>query len=236
VESLRAPGSRIDIEHPEGYVSETLFKGSGSSQAAAVVSGSVALLLDARPELTPDQVKKLLTSTASDAKGNTMFVGRGLVNIAAAAAKQTPTDDRSAQTTNRSNGLGSLEAARGSEHVYLDGVRLEGEITAQGVAWDGASWTGASWTGASWTGASWTGASWTGASWLGASWTGASWTGASWLGASWTGASWTGASWTGASWTGASWTGASWTGASWTGASWAGASWTGASWTGAGWM
>ena len=62
IESLRVPGSFIDQEHPEGYVDEQLFKGSGSSQAAAVVAGGVALLLDARPDLTPDEIKSLLMS------------------------------------------------------------------------------------------------------------------------------------------------------------------------------
>ena len=45
-QGLVMPGSRVDQEHPEGYVSTTLFRGSGSSQAAAVVSGAVALLLE----------------------------------------------------------------------------------------------------------------------------------------------------------------------------------------------
>ncbi len=229
IESLRAPGSRLDTQHPEGRIDHTLFKGSGSSQATAVVSGAVALLLDVRPELTPDQVKYLLNTTTTRAKGDQRFVGNGLINVATAARAATPGAE-AVQHGPRSDGSGSLEAARGSQHVTLDGATLSGEITFNGASWTGASWTGASWTGASWTGASWTGASWTGASWTGASWTGASWTGASWTGASWTGASWTGASWTGASWTGASWTGASWTGASWTGASWTGASWTTSSW------
>jgi len=235
IDSLRDPGSRVDVEHPEGYVSPTIFRGSGSSQATAVVSGAAALLLSAYPNLTPDQVKALLTTTTAPISASNSIVGSGVVNVSNAFAA-APTAPLTAQTWTHSTGTGSLEATRGGEHIVRNGTPLTGEVTANGASWTGASWTGASWRGASWTGASWTGASWRGASWTGASWTGASWTGASWTGASWTGASWTGASWTGASWTGASWTGASWTGASWTGASWRGASWTGASWTGAGWQ
>src|SRR3954470_1774451 len=40
-------------------------KGSGTSQAAAMVSGAVALMLSKDPTLTPDQVKFLLRGTAS---------------------------------------------------------------------------------------------------------------------------------------------------------------------------
>ena len=47
-----------------GDVSGRLFRGSGTSQAAAVVSGAAALLLQAYPQLTPDQVKAALVSTA----------------------------------------------------------------------------------------------------------------------------------------------------------------------------
>ncbi|HEV7203711.1 MAG TPA: S8 family serine peptidase [Jatrophihabitans sp.] len=231
--ALRSYGSQVEADNPNALVAPSYIKGSGTSEAAAVTSGAVAVLLQARPDLTPDQVKRILTRTARPiAKTPVQRQGAGRLDLAGAlgvpggpAQTQTPV----------SNGLGSLEASRGGHNVQTDcnGVTtvIQGEIDVRCQPWDGASWTGASWTGASWTGASWTGASWTGASWTGGSWTGASWTGASWTGASWTGGSWFGASWTGASWTGASWTGASWTGASWTGASWTGASWTGGSWS-----
>ncbi len=235
----RSYGSLIEEDNPNALISPSYIKGSGTSQAAAVTSGAVALLLDARPGLTPDQVKHILMSNAKPLAGESRYEqGSGRLDL-----KHTNTEAAgfAIQQLPVATGLGSLEASRGGRHVQVDCGEdgtpdvIVGEITADCQKWDGASWTGASWTGASWTGASWTGASWTGASWTGGSWTGASWTGASWTGGSWTGASWTGASWTGASWTGASWTGASWTGASWTGASWTGGSWTGGSWTGGSW-
>src|SRR5690349_7855076 len=65
---LRDPGSYIDVNYPTGLVpgdtTGRLFRGSGSSQAAAVTSGAVALLLQKRPTLTPDQVKAILMATA----------------------------------------------------------------------------------------------------------------------------------------------------------------------------
>ena len=119
VASLRAPGSMIDEMHPEGRVNARLFKGSGTSQSAAMVSGAAALLLQHRPNLTPDQVKALLTSTATklpnvDAQGQ----GAGLVNVRAAQKALTPT---AVQTWPRATGLGSLEKARGTVHLVMKG-------------------------------------------------------------------------------------------------------------------
>ncbi|MEU0553104.1 S8 family serine peptidase [Dactylosporangium sp. NPDC006015] len=67
--SLRDPGSHLDQTYPGARVGDRYFRGSGSSQAAAVTSGGIALLLQKRPTLTPDQVKALLKSTATALPG-----------------------------------------------------------------------------------------------------------------------------------------------------------------------
>ena len=243
VVSLRNPGSFADEFYPEARVADRFFLGSGTSQAAAVFSGAVALLLDQRPELTPDQVKQLLThNTATWIDGaSAMCQGAGSLDLSAALDARTPTAPSSAQTYQFSDGSGSLEAARGTNHVYDEGVALEGEIDIMSSPWNGYScstivvridkvktrvftcdslWDDGTFNGASWSGASWSGASWSGASWSGALWSGASWSGASWSSKSWSSASWSGASWSGASWSSASWSGASWSGDTWAGLSW----------------
>jgi len=213
VVSLRDPGSRIDLEHASARVGERFFRGSGTSQAAAVVSGAAAVLLQQRPNLSPDQVKALLTSSARPlTQADPEAQGAGILDLKAAAAAPTPT---AAQSWPQSLGTGSLELARGSSHVTVNGVRVSGEQSVFLTTWDAFGWvtslvSGTAWSGGSWTGNSWTGNSWTGGSWLGNSWTGNSWTGNSWTGNSWTGNSWTGNSWTGNSWTGDSWSSAGW--------------------------
>ncbi|MDJ0961829.1 MAG: S8 family serine peptidase, partial [Acidimicrobiia bacterium] len=47
--SLRAPGSTIDKAYPGAAVTDRLFLGSGTSQAAAVVAGAAALVLQQHP-------------------------------------------------------------------------------------------------------------------------------------------------------------------------------------------
>ena len=228
--AARSYGSTVESENPKALIAPSYIKGSGSSQAAAVVSGSAALLIQQRPTLTPDQVKKLLMGTASPiANTPATTQGAGRVNVGGALAGDP---GAAVQQALAATGTGSIDASRGGRYVqtdcFADGTIdvIQGEITDRCEAWNPAAWTGNSWTGNSWTGNSWTGNSWTGNSWTGNSWTNASWTGNSWTGGTWTGNSWTGNSWTGNSWTGNSWTGNSWTGNSWTGNSWTGNSWT----------
>lgn len=223
--SLRDPGSQIDTDHPGAVVQERFFRGSGTSQAAAVVAGAAALLLDARPDLNPDQVKRLLTSSATPLLGaGVRAQGAGRLNVNAASLLPALL---SQQPWAASTGTGSLEAARGSSHVAEDGVELVGERDIMGSAWNGARWAPSSTAGAAWSGGTWNGVDWAGSCWCGASWSGVT----TWEGRSWTGRSWTGPSWTADEWLGRSWTGRSWTGRSWTGRSWTGRSWTGRSWT-----
>jgi subtilisin family serine protease len=62
---LRVPGSVLDQQYPGARVGTRFFRGSGTSQAAAVVSGAVALVLQQRPTAKPDEVKSLLKNSAT---------------------------------------------------------------------------------------------------------------------------------------------------------------------------
>ncbi|HUE86978.1 MAG TPA: S8 family peptidase, partial [Vicinamibacterales bacterium] len=68
VVSLLAPGSALARRFPErtvlGEGANGYFELSGTSQAAAVVSGAAALLLESQPQLHPLQVKVLLQASA----------------------------------------------------------------------------------------------------------------------------------------------------------------------------
>jgi serine protease AprX len=203
--SLRNPGSWADRQYPTARVGERFFRGTGTSQSTAVVSGAVALMLQARPDLQPDEVKALLAQSATDLKR--FDAGAGAIHVA--RATMTRLRLPALQAWPPATGLGSIEESRGTSHVADEGEELQGEIDIFGTAWDGRSWTEAAWAGRSWTGGDWMGRSWTGRSWTTDSWAGRSWTGRSWTGQSWTGRSWTGRSWTGRSWTGRSWTGSS---------------------------
>jgi serine protease AprX len=226
--TARSYGSEVERANPRALVAPSYIKGSGTSEAAAVVSGLAALIVKAHPTWTPDQVKAAIKNTATDMGLGKNRQGKGRVSLAAA---MTTNPGAASQQTIRSTGLGSLESARGTAHVVaLCGdpavaTDIVGEKDVYCNPWDGSAWSGSVWSGNAWTGAAWSGSVWSGSSWGGASWSGSSWGGASWSGGVWSGSSWGGASWSGSSWSGASWSGSSWSGASWSGASWSGSSW-----------
>jgi serine protease AprX len=237
VVSLRSPGSYLDTSYPGARSGDRLFRGSGTSQAAAVVSGAAALLLQQRPRMTPDQVKALLMSTAQRLpEADPIAQGDGMLDLHAARDAATP---RAVQTWPRATGLGSLEAARGSMNLEYDGARLEGEFDVRGRTWDPVAWSRAAAAGTTWTGASLKGSTTSDGAWNGLGWyesgPATALGGFTWSGHSWSGMTWSGMTWAGHSWSGHSWSGHSWSGHSWSGHSWSGDSWSGHSWSGAGW-
>ena len=179
--SARAPGSFIDLNYPDGRVagdvSGTLFRGSGTSQAAAVVSGSAALLLQAYPDLTPDQVKFALTSSADRLQNaSEIAAGAGSLDLEGAldtARLLSGTDSPAAELRAAavqgflaSTGQGSIDAARGgSVLVDADGNELTGEVDVQGNTWNPAAWWQATANLSAWSGGSWLGSTWTGDDW-----------------------------------------------------------------------
>jgi Subtilase family len=213
IASYRVVNSYIDQLASEGRVNYRLLKGTGTSQAAAVVSGAVALLLDHRPSLTPDQVKALLTSTAKPIPNEPAEAqGSGTINLFGARTARTPT---ATQTWERATGTGSIELARGSAHVVVGDADLAGEQDARGYGWDGNHWSADAWNGTSWSGGSWAGNHWSGGNWNGNHWSGNHWSGNHWSGNHWSGDQWSGNHWSGNHWSGNHWSNDVWSGFTW---------------------
>jgi len=86
--AVSAPGVDILAPAPDGTYQLT----TGTSVAAAEVSGIAALLLERNPSLTPNQVRKILMDTAKDlgAKGRDRDYGAGLVNALKAVESAKP--------------------------------------------------------------------------------------------------------------------------------------------------
>lgn len=82
--TVSAPGVDVVIADPD----RSYYEGWGTSAAAAFVSGAVALVKAAHPDLSPAQIKKLLEDTASDRPGGGRDDARGHGTVDPAAALQ----------------------------------------------------------------------------------------------------------------------------------------------------
>ncbi len=148
-----AIGSAFQTLCPQCVVDGQYLRIGGTSMSAPVVAGAAALLLQARPDLNPDQVKGLLI-------GNT-----------------NATSDRARQL-NISRAL-SAYIGRGANQGLVPNPAVAAVLVAAGIDPTRATWTKATWTKATWTKASWTKATWTRATWTGgvaAPWARATWT------------------------------------------------------------
>ena len=203
IQGLRVPGSYIDQNHPQGAIDGRYFRGSGTSQSAALTTGAVALVLQKYPGFAPDQVKAFLLQGAAHLSGySARLQGNGELALAGMLSLGPA---KSGQGYQWSTGTGSLELARGTDHLTRDGVILSGEQDIFGMAFDSTAMAVAEAACSSWSGGTWNGSSWSGSSWSGSSWSGSSWSGSSWSGSSWSGSSWSGSSWSGSSWSTAGW-------------------------------
>ena len=230
VVSLRVPGGFVDDNYADtGAVDVRMFRGSGSSQSSAVVAGAAALIVQQRPSATPDQVKRLLMSSATPLPGQTLQQqGSGQIDLRTALRAATPSYT---QRWERSKGNGSIQSSRGSFLVVMDGVKLEGDVDIFGRELKTIHLAAARNRGAAWVGGVWFGRSL--ASGLGATsvfvpitpWAGRTWSGRTWSSLAWSGRTWSGRTWSGRTWSEQAWSGRTWSGRTWSDQSFASASW-----------
>ncbi len=218
VAGLRVPGSYLDQQYgATSGVGGRFLRGSGTSQSAAVVSGSVALMLQKRPGLTNNQVKDLLRKTADPLLAYSNSQGEGEVRVSSALSGLTLAGS---QSHTRSTGCGSLDAARGGYRVESTGVQLTGEKDVFGKALSSSTHASKAASAAAWTGGAWNASTMTGTGYTGTTWNGVTWAGNDWAGQAWSVRGNTPAVWDGRSWAGGYWAGRSWAGRSWATGAW----------------
>lgn len=157
--SHRAPDSTLDAMRPLARQGETYFRGSGSSQATALVAGTAALMLQAAPTLTPDETKAALVGTTSRDLAGQSGAGSGLVHAGRAVQAAKLGAFRAAPANMNltpASGTGSIDASRGSNKVYAEWKevgkpeQLSGEVDALGAPWLASEWVARPWTATNW--------------------------------------------------------------------------------------
>ena len=132
----KAPGTK--------HLSDGLYRGSGTSQATAIVSGLAALLLAEHPAATPAQVKASLRCAAEPLRGNRD--GSGL-----------------AQTT--------ATLCAGADGQAFDGSGdATGEVNFDANAWAANAWAANAWAANAWAANAWAANAWAANAWAAEDW------------------------------------------------------------------
>ncbi|GIV96239.1 MAG: hypothetical protein KatS3mg057_0896 [Herpetosiphonaceae bacterium] len=157
VSVLVSRGAYLPRTHPDHIVYNSegdanYFRMSGTSMAAPVVAGAVALLLQDEPGLTPDQVKYRLKATAVDDPAiwpayNPALAGAGYLDIFAAV-----------------NGTTSTSANTGTQASKLLMTGSE-SINWNSTTWDSVNWGSVNWGSVNWGSVNWGSVSWDSTFW-----------------------------------------------------------------------
>ncbi|MFN8444063.1 MAG: S8 family peptidase [Caldilineaceae bacterium] len=153
VSLLASDDCNISLNHPGNIVQSAngfhYLRISGTSMSSAVVAGAAALLVQDRPDLTPDQIKYRLMATANKdwSHYTSAQAGAGYLDILAAI---NGTTSQSANTNIVASNLlwtGSTPAVWGS------------------VNWNSVNWNSVNWNSVNWNSVNWNSLNWTSVSW-----------------------------------------------------------------------
>ncbi len=128
---------------PGGHGARTGFVASGTSVASAVVAGAAALLLQAQPNLNPDQVKYLLTASATPLPGEP-GAGAGIINVARALELLRNYTSSAAVPTANNDYLPNQLLSTGPEPVDWTSVNWNS------VNWNSVNWNSVNWNSVNW--------------------------------------------------------------------------------------
>ena len=142
---LASPDCTIAVQHPEALYSNNFLRLSGTSMSAGVASGAVALLLQARPNLNPDQVKWALMNSATPLRQP--GAGAGILNVWAAI-------NLGRYGTANTGTTASKLLWTGDEPVNWGSVNW-GSVNWGSVNWGSVNWGSVNWGSVNWGSVNW---------------------------------------------------------------------------------
>lgn len=149
------------------------FRLTGTSMAAPVVSGVVALLLQKNPDLTPDQVKYILTRTASNFSGSRDTVGAGVVDAYAVLTSNKMGVANKGIRPSDSFARQMYDLIYGQPLSWKDPHYMG--IDWENLAWDNLAWDNLAWDNLAWDNLAWDNLAWDNLAWDNLAWDAGEW-------------------------------------------------------------
>jgi serine protease AprX len=214
--SLRVPGSALDMLFPDRVVTAhngaTYIRLSGTSMSTPVVAGAIALLLQRRPDLSPDQVKWLLMNTAqpygATPPPDPRADGAGLLDVDTAMGAADGTQSGGGlpggvpgaiqnvlvQREELPGANRALRPAHGFARaiypvVYGTPLRWR-DLSLNGIPWQTLTWESVAWDSVAWDNYEWDSVAWDSVAWDSVAWDSVAWDSIAWDSIAWDSVAW----------------------------------------------
>ncbi|OZM56500.1 hypothetical protein CIB95_12045 [Lottiidibacillus patelloidae] len=210
---IMAPGAKIVSYMPEGELKKMAkgnvennadyFRMGGTSMAAPMVTGVVALMLEANPNLTPNQIKYILMHSARDYVSINKEYLQSLSREELDALDIDNIDPQYLEVAMSIPGIVSADKAVDwalKEEVipsanmdyqinpiltHSDDSVLHNNVTWANVTWANVTWANVTWANVTWANVTWANVTWANVTWANVTWANVTWANVTWANVTW---------------------------------------------------